>query len=119
MRNIRYFLEDMREALSKMIEITRGLQIDEFSGNWVTISAVRDQVMILGEAAKHVPPHITEQYPIVPWSQLAKTRDKLIHGYFKTDPGLLYHMATVRAEKLLPIINNIIVDNQNSDSDEE
>lgn len=84
MRNIRYFLEDMREALSKMIEVTQGLQIDEFSGNWVTISAVRDQIMILGEAAKQIPPDIAEQYSNVPWSQLAKTRDKLIHGYLNT-----------------------------------
>lgn len=73
----------MREALSKMIEVTRGLQIEDFSSNWITISAVRDQVMILGEAAKHESPDITEQYPLVPWSQLAKTRDKLIHGYLK------------------------------------
>jgi uncharacterized protein with HEPN domain len=119
MRNTRYFLEDMRDALLKMIEVTRGVQIDNFSENWILISAVRDQVMILGEAVKHVPSIIVEQYPTVPWSQLVKTRDKLIHGYFKTDPYLLYQMATVRAEKLLPIIDKIIVDHQKSDSDEK
>lgn len=36
MRNIRFFLEDMHEALNKMIEIIKGLQIDDFFDNRAT-----------------------------------------------------------------------------------
>ena len=95
-----------------MIEVTEGIPSSEFSQNWVMISAVRDQIMILGEAAKHIPSDICENYPEVPWSQLARTRDRLIHGYFKTDPQLLYVMATVRARNLLPVISQILYDLQ-------
>jgi hypothetical protein len=83
MRNSVFFLEDMREALSRMIEVTNGIQFSDFNQNWVLISAVCDQIMILGEAAKNVPPEISNLYPEIPWSQLAGTRDRLIHGYFK------------------------------------
>jgi uncharacterized protein with HEPN domain len=112
MRNSIFFLLDMQEALSRMIEVTKGITIIDFSQNWVLISAVRDQIMILGEAAKQVPPDICELYPDIPWSQLARTRDRLIHGYFKVDPNLLFMMATVRANILLPKITNIIIEMQ-------
>lgn len=117
MRNPFFFLEDMREALSRMIEVTNGIQVFDFNQNWVVISAVRDQIMILGEAAKQVPREISEKYPEIPWSQLARTRDRFIHGYFKTDPQLLYVMATVRAKILLPVISQIIADHQGQDFD--
>lgn len=91
-----------------MLEITENKEYKEFSDSWVMMSAVRDQIMVLGEAAKQIPPDICEEYPEVPWNNLAKTRDKLIHGYFRTDPHLLYMMASVRAKNLLPIITHIL-----------
>lgn len=104
MRNTSFFLDDMREALIRMLEVTSDLEESEFTNNWILISAVRDQLMILGEAAKHIPPEIIEEYPDIPWSQLARTRDRLIHGYFRIDPHLLFIMAKVRAKILLPLI---------------
>ncbi|HWQ66163.1 MAG TPA: HepT-like ribonuclease domain-containing protein [Methanospirillum sp.] len=82
MRHASFFLEDMKEALTRMIEATSDIGAHEFSQNWMLISAVRDQIMVLGEAAKQVPPDIRDQYPEIPWSQLARIRDQLIHGYF-------------------------------------
>lgn len=113
MRDSCFFLRDMQEALNRMIEVTTDCVESEFSQNWILISAVRDQIMILGEAAKQIQPEICEQYPEIPWSQLARTRDRLIHGYFKTDTRLLFNMATVRARSLLPIVVQICSDIQN------
>lgn len=97
----------MKESLMRMTEVTENVNFAEFSNNWVLISAVRDQVMILGGAAKSIPEDVRIRYPVVPWSLLARTRDRLIHGYFKTDPRLLYSMATIRARELLPEVTMI------------
>ena len=116
MRNPVFTLLDMQEALTRMIEVTNGIDLPTFSQEWILISVVRDQLMILGEAAKLVPPEICESHPDIPWSQLARTRDRLIHGYFKTDPQLLFVMATVRARALLPMLRIIVSEVQENSS---
>jgi len=48
------------------------------------LAAIR-VIEVIGEAAKNIPPPIRDRYPDVPWSGLARMRDKLIHVYFGID----------------------------------
>lgn len=70
------------------------MPFDDFIDDEKTISAVRDQIMIIGEAVKHIPVEITEKYRETPWDEIAGMRDVLIHAYFRTDERLLYLSAT-------------------------
>lgn len=36
----------------------------------------------MGGAAKHIPEEIRNQYPEIPWKDIAGMRDKVIHFYF-------------------------------------
>lgn len=48
----------------------------------IKIYAVSRAVEIFGEAAKHIPTRLRQQYPQVPWRDVAEMRDKLSHEYF-------------------------------------
>ena len=56
--------------------------------------AVARRLEIIGEAVKNLPPEITKKYPAVPWAEIAKMRDKLIHAYFGTDLQLTFRVVT-------------------------
>ena len=45
---------------------------------------------IIGEAAKGVSEELRQQYPEIPWKQIAGTRDRLIHGYFDVDLDIIW-----------------------------
>ena len=48
------------------------------------------RLAIIGEAAKNLPEDFTRKNPGIPWGELAKLRDKVVHGYFGIDLELVY-----------------------------
>jgi len=55
---------------------------------------------IIGEAVKNVSPQLRKTHRDVEWAKIAGLRDKLIHGYFDVDLGILWD---VIQKRLLPL----------------
>jgi uncharacterized protein with HEPN domain len=79
------YLRDILDAVEKAGEFTHGIEFDQFAADPRTHFAVVRALEIIGEAAKNVPITIREQHPDIPWSEMARMRDKLIHSYFGVD----------------------------------
>lgn len=107
MRNWVPYLHDIKEAIGTIDVFITGIALDEFSED-KTISAVRDQIMIIGEAVNHLPHEVFTEYPDIPWRDIVGMRNVLVHSYFRTDPELLYLVATERLSSLTPIITGMI-----------
>jgi uncharacterized protein with HEPN domain len=48
---------------------------------------------IIGEAVKQLPAELKAHEPAIDWRSIARTRDRLIHGYFTVDYELVWDMA--------------------------
>lgn len=57
-----------------------------------TQSAVVRQIEIIGEAVKQLGSDLTATETAGPWRQIAGTRDRLIHAYFKVDLDAVWAM---------------------------
>ena len=75
-------LQDISEAIKRILSYTTGLEYDDFVTDFKTQDAVIRNIEILGEAVKLLSKGIKVQYPNIPWKDIAGTRDKLIHDYF-------------------------------------
>jgi uncharacterized protein with HEPN domain len=78
----------LRHILDSIIRIESYLnEIDEatFQRQSIVHDAVIRQLEIIGEAVKRLSPVICEKHSQIPWSDIARMRDKLIHGYFGVD----------------------------------
>ena len=71
--------------------------------------------MIIGEAVNHIPSEILEKYPDVPWRDIIGMRNVLIHSYFRTDPDMLYLVATERLSSLEPIVKAMVCEYLNEE----
>lgn len=103
------YLDDSIEAARKIERYTAGVSYEEFCDDEKTVDAVLRNFEVIGEAAKNVPEDVQQEYPDVPWREMAGMRDKLIHGYMTIDleivwatvendiPSLLTQLETVRA----------------------
>lgn len=79
------YLRDILDAVEKVDKFMEGISFEQFANDDRTNFAVVRALEVIGEATKRIPPVIQEQYPHVPWSEMAGMRDKLIHDYFGVD----------------------------------
>lgn len=112
MRNHLLSIKDILDSIESIEEFLHEMPLEEFRTDKKTISAVRDQMMVIGEAVKNVPENIRRDNPQIPWKDIAGMRDVLIHSYFKTDPDMLYNAATVRLNQIKPVLEQIYLNNQ-------
>jgi uncharacterized protein with HEPN domain len=86
-------IEDILEAVERIRRYTAGMTERDFIADDRTVDAVVRNLEIVGEAAKKVPPHVTERHPEIPWSRMSEMRNILVHEYHSVDPAIIFDSA--------------------------
>ncbi|MCD6448592.1 MAG: DUF86 domain-containing protein [Thermoplasmata archaeon] len=107
-RDYRLFIKDIIDAIERIEEFVAGMNFEEFENDDKTVSAVVRKLEIIGEATKNIPDEIKEKYPKLPWKEMAKIRDKLIHGYFSVDFEIVWKVIKEELPELKPKIRKIL-----------
>ncbi len=75
-------LDDMLSHVRKARMFAGELAKEEFLVDEKTGFAIIRALEVIGEAAKNVPIEVQQRYPQIPWREITRMRDKLIHHYF-------------------------------------
>jgi uncharacterized protein with HEPN domain len=86
-------LLDLALASQRVLEFIGDQSFESFAQDLKTQSAVVLQILILGEAAKRLSSGFRNRHPEIPWSDIMRMRDKLIHHYESMDPGEIWQAA--------------------------
>lgn len=89
-RTLRQYLQDIQSAVNTLERLVSGMSFEQLRGDERTILAVMMSFAIIGEAAKGVPQSVREQYPQLPWRDMAGMRDNVVHEYFKIKVEILW-----------------------------
>lgn len=109
-RDYKLFIKDILDCIEKVDEFVGKLHFDEFVRDDKTSSAVVRKLEIIGEATKNIPKAIRERYKELPWTEMAKMRDKIIHFYFGVDYEIVWGVIKERLPKIKPLIKKILKD---------
>jgi uncharacterized protein with HEPN domain len=85
-------IQHMLDAAEKAVHFMGNLDISAFKKDEKLILSVIRLLEITGEAAVRVTDDLKEEYPEIPWYQIASTRNRLIHGYFDVDLAIVYQI---------------------------
>ena len=83
-------LEDILDALERIQRYIQGLDLSKFEADQRTIDAVVRNLEIIGEAARHIPDSVIQEYPTIPWRHMRDMRNILIHEYFGLDTSIIW-----------------------------
>jgi uncharacterized protein with HEPN domain len=102
-------LADMLMAADEIARIvSRGR--DAYDGDVTIRRAVERCIEIFGEAAKSLSSELRVAHPEVPWSDMAKIRDRLSHHYQRIDHAQLWVIAEQRVPSAAEQIRLITTD---------
>ncbi len=84
------------------------MTLEEFRADDRTVDTVVRNLGIIGEAARHVPPHVQEHYPQLPWSQMRGMRNVVIHEYSSVSTPIIWQTVTKNLHPLVPMLREIL-----------
>lgn len=73
-----------------------------------TQSAVVWKIITIGEASKHIPRHIRMKHADLPWSDMAKMRDRIAIAYFGVSYEIVWAVIVKEFPVLQPMIRRIL-----------
>mgnify|MGYP001576215833 FL=1 len=112
-REYKLFIQDIKECIEQIDEFVGNMTLEEFKADEKTSSAVVRKIEIIGEATKNVPKEIRQKYKELPWSDMARMRDKIIHSYFVVDYEVVWKTIKERLPEIKPKIDAILEDLEN------
>ena len=107
-RDLRLYLEDMRDCCSKVLRYTEGMTLKQLMSDEKTFDAVMRNLEITGEAARHVPDELKGRHADVEWRKIAGFRDIAIHAYPTIDEEIVWDIVQHKVPQLLEQVERIL-----------
>jgi len=104
------YISHILDAISDIKELTHGMHEKDFLGDKAVKLAVVKSFEIIGEASKNLSDGFRNANPRIPWSDIAKMRDKTVHFYF----GINYSIVWETLRNDLPKLEKEIISAQKS-----
>lgn len=98
------FLEDIVESI-EAIQRYAGVGAEAFRADELVQDGIIRRLEIIGEAVKNLSTELTARERAVPWKEAARTRDLLIHGYFRVNLGVVWSVV----ENDLPMLKQHVL----------
>lgn len=107
-RSDKDLLQDILEAVRRILSYTRKMNYEIFTADKKTQDAVVRNFEIIGEASKNISPTFKNRHPKIPWSELARFRDRLIHHYSGVNYDIVWGILQNSLPKLEPQIRGVL-----------
>jgi uncharacterized protein with HEPN domain len=102
------WLRDARSFAAEAQEMVLGLRSDSFDASRRDQLAVRYCLAVVGEALNRVPKDIQALASEIPWVAIYNLRNRLVHGFWLIDTGIILRIAQNDTTTLVVSIDRLI-----------
>lgn len=104
-RNWPLRIYDMKKEIRHLNEFKKDISKGGFYADIKIQYAIVRSIEILGEASKKIPDDIRAKYPAIPWVEMSKMRDVIVHDYFNLRLDILWEIINTK----IPEFENILL----------
>lgn len=104
-REWRFYVSDMIVFAEKVMAYTDGLDQEKFVASGLNYDATVHNLILLGEAATHIPEHVRTFASKIDWRQIIGTRNRLIHGYVGINNDIVWDIIQDEIPVLIEQLN--------------
>ena len=94
------WLTDIRGEVAGIRRLIKGENAESFASNWGMKRAVQHALLIIAEAAKHIPQGFKDTQSAVPWQKIHGLGNLLRHEYRRIEPDILWSIVEDHLENL-------------------
>jgi uncharacterized protein with HEPN domain len=94
MRGDDLYLVDIIEAGEAIKRMVKDVPVERFVADEVLVSAVEMKLVIIAEALGSLSDQSRSSLTDVPVREVRALRNRIVHGYFSVDEGLIYDVAS-------------------------
>lgn len=109
-REWKLFVQDIYDAIQHIKDFIGEMTRKEFIADEKTRSAVAFKIENIGEASKNIPKDIKAKYKDLPWTEMARMRDKITHFYFGIDYAVVWTVVRKELPEIEPAVAKILGD---------
>ena len=107
-RELRLALEDMIEFARLCAEWTRGMDYERFAEHPPEYHAAIRALIVIGEAARHLPYDFRENNPDIAWREIIGMRDIIVHRYFGVSDDYIWDAVTTELPSLVARLGELL-----------
>lgn len=104
-------LLDIAQAARLILVFKEGMDKAAFLQDFKTQSAILHQLLIMGEAVKRLSQDFRDDHVEIPWTPIARMRDKLIHAYDIVDFDEVWNTVDTDVPELLSKLEPLLPKN--------
>ena len=107
-REWRFYVSDMLGFAENVVVYTDGLDQERFVASALNYDATVHNLILLGEAATHVPDKVRDFAGEIDWKQIVATRNRLIHGYMGINDDIVWDIIQNEIPVLITQLESLI-----------
>lgn len=107
LRNWLFRIEDILTAISTVRKYVAGMTYEDFVADRKTVDAVVRNLIIIGEAAVHIPEEICQSHQSIPWPDMRAMRNFVVHEYFGVSDKILWDTVQLDLPPLEPLLTEM------------
>ena len=108
MRRELLLIGEMIDAAEQACSLVSGIQVHELEADRQRRDALLWNFTVLGEAAARLDEDVKDRFPEIPWSQPARLRNRVVHGYWSIDLEILHTTAVEQLPAFVAQLRNAL-----------